>query len=338
MKKHDLDPALVAAHQALFKTQFQLQSRLLNFLEQVDALDIIHDAWDEFNFYENVPFDPEDAQSALHFFPWALFYWRREIPERELEAAREQLAQGGADLPKAIDDEDDEDDWLAEIEAMSDEQIDEILADTLDDELDDDWDDRLDGEFDEAEDEPQVVLPPIATMILNSVRGADGPDSEAMDLALSDQACQLIEAGAQAPYSFFKVVHRGPASFVTLQDMIVPNEVQAYAPVLFDTLEKGDVIYGQVLTVDDMHLLSGVAPLVLPPIVHEAVHQASQQIEQMVPSMAEEWRYDLEFEMRSLYQSLVAQIEELGGGQGGRGGDDGDEDDDGDSAEPIKIH
>lgn len=299
--KSELDPATVAAHEELFETQITLLSRLLDYIEEAGELQILDEAWDEFNLYEDIPMDPEDPEPALHFFPWALFYWRRDVSETELEAARDELLAGDADLLEDdLGGDDDDDNWLEEIEALSEEEIDEILADSLDD----------DEEFDD-EDEPHITLPPIATMFMNSVDGADGADSPAASLKLTVKERQFIEAAALAPYSFFKVNAVGPGPFVMLEDLIVPDQKSVYAQVLVDMLEDGDVIYGQVVSVDGVHVLCGVAPAVLPEFVQDALADARSRIAPIVKELGEDWHLELEFEMRSLYQMLISDLQEL---------------------------
>lgn len=312
MNKNVIDPVIVKSHQALFQTQLELQSRLLDYMEQVGVSEMLDEAWDEFNLYENVPMDPEDPEPPLHFFPWALFYWRSEVSEQDLQVASDEVLEGDHDLfddAKDSGDEDDDDNWLEEIEALSEEEIDEIIADAFDDEADDQWDDTFDDDDDDDDDDDlYVTLPPIATLFLNAVDGADGPDSPAANLPLSTTERQLIESAGQSPYSFFKVTAIGPDSFVTLQDMVVPAEVQAYAPAISDVVEDGEVIYGQVVTVGDVHLLFSVAPTVLPALVSAALDDARDRLQEVIVELGEDWRFELEFEMRSLYQSLVTQL------------------------------
>lgn len=328
MNKDVIDPVILKSHQTLLETQLELQSRLLDYMDQVGVTEMLNEAWDEFNLYENVPMDPEDPEPPLHFFPWALFYWRSEVSKQDLQAASDELLEGDHDLLEDAKDSGDEDDdnWLEEIEALSDEEIDEIIADAFDDEEDDQLDDEFDDEFDDDDDDDlYVTLPPIATLFLNAVDGADGPDSPAANLPLSTTERQLIESAGQSPYSFFKVAAIGPDSFVTLQDMVVPAEVQAYAPAISDVVEDGDVIYGQVVTVGDVHLLFSVAPTVLPALVSAALDDARDRLEEVIVELGEDWRFELEFEMRSLYQSLVTQLY-------------GPEDDGSEDQGPLNIH
>lgn len=317
MKNPTPDHETVAKHEELFETQMSLQSRMLEYIEKTGGFDVFEEAWDEFNLYEDKPMDVDDLEPALHFFPWALFYWRRDVPERLLQEAIDAMRLGDVQShdSKAIgnqDDDKDDDNWLQEIEALSDQEIDEILSGTEDDEYDDDdFLDEDDLDDDEDEEEPYIALPPIAVMFINSADGADGPDSQAASVGLTVKDRRFIEAAAQAPYSFFKVAAVGPGSFVTLQDMIVPAQMQVYGEDLVDMLEEDDVIYGQVVAVDSAHLLCGMAPAVLPPIVHEPIEEARMRLEELRAEMGEDWRHELEFEMRALFQSLVTQLQEL---------------------------
>ncbi|UOD50035.1 hypothetical protein [Orrella daihaiensis] len=313
--KSQLDPASVAAHEELFDTQVTLQSRLLDYIEQVGELQILDEAWDEFNLYESITMDLEDPEPALHFFPWALFYWRRDVSESALEAGLEEMLAGVKDFPENELDDSDHNSFK-EIEVLSNEDIDEILSDSLDD----------DEMANEDEDEPQIALPPIAIMFMNSVDGADGPDSPAANLVLSVKERQFIEAAAQAPYSFFKVNAVGPGPFVILEDLIVPQKRQVYAQVLVDMLEEGDVIYAQVVSANDMHLLCGVAPAVLPEFVQEAVADAHSRIAPIINELGESWHLELDFEMRALYQMLISDLQAL------------EDDEDGNDSESFKAH
>ena len=312
------DPTTQALHEALFETQISLQTRLLDYIEEADEFHVLDEAWEEFTNFDNREMDPEDPEPVLHFFPWALFYWRRDVPEDVLEQAREELLAGALATPDS-ELQNDDDNWLEEIEALDDEAIDEILSDELDD----------DNEFED--DESYVSLPPIATMFMNSVDGADGADSKAVDQTLTVRDREFIEAAGKAPYSFFKVKAVGPGAFVTLEDVIVPAQMSVYAPALVDISEEDDVVYAQVVSLDGAHVLCGVAPAVLPGVVEEALSEARDRLQELIDQLGEDWRYEVEFEMRALYHQMVASL------QGQLDDDEGDDDEGGQDTNPRPI-
>ena len=322
------DAATIAQHEKLFETQLNLQSRLLDHIEQEDAFEVLDDAWAEFNLYNNVPMDPEDPEPALHFFPWVLFYWRRDVSD-------DALAHDAGLIDEIDGDEDDDENWLEEIESLSDDQIAEILSDALEGDAEaEDLAAALEGadEYDSDDDgDVHGTFPPLATLYMNSIDGADGADSPLVGQKLSVIERQFIEAAADAPYSFYKVTEIGPGPFVTLEDLIVPATKRVYAQVLVDMLENNDVIYGQVVTVDDASILCGVAPAVMPEFVEDAVAQARERIESLVADMDEDWRHDMEFELRGLYQEFVAELQEASG-------DDDTDELGGDNGEPLIKH
>ena len=270
--KPELTPADIARHEEVFETQVNLQSRLLDFLEQEDEFQVLDEAWDEFNLYEDIPMNPEEPEPVLHFFPWALFYWRRDVEEDFLDAARDET----------VDDD-----------------IESLISDLSED------------------DASYVTLPPIAQMFMNSVDGADGPDGPAAGQTLTVNERQYIDAAARSPYSFFKVQAVGPGPFVTLEDLIEPDQKRVYAQALVDMLEDDDVIYAQIVSIDDTHILSGVAPAVLPGFAQEAIAQARARIEAMIPEMGEDWRYEIEYELRAFYQKLISDLQDTGDDEDG---------------------
>lgn len=298
-----------ALHEELFETQIRLQTRLLDYIEQSDAFDMLDEAWEEFTNYEPREMDPEDPEPVLHFFPWALFYWRRDVPQEALDEAREQLL--GDDVG---------DQNLDPIDELDEETIEEVLSQTLDD-----GSDELFEEDDDDDDVDYVALPPIAVMFMNSVDGADGPDSPAAGQVLTASEREFIEAASQAPFSFFKVTAVGPGAFVTLEDLIVPSEVKVYAPALVDMSEEDDILYGQVVSKSGAHLLSAVGPAVLPGILEASLDEAREQLEGLVPDLGDDWRYELEFEMRGLYHQMVQGLQDALD----------DNEPDGDGIEPI---
>lgn len=273
------DAAIQAQHEELFETQIGLQTRLIDYIEQVDEFQVLDEAWEEFINYEPRDMDPEDPEPVLHFFPWALFYWRRDVPQDELEAARDEMLGLDGDAPEA-------DKMAQAIAELADED------DTQGDDVD------------------YTSLPSIAVMFMNSVDGADGPDSEALEQTLNPLERQFIEAASQAPYSFFKVSAVGPGAFVTIEDLIVPKQTTVYAPALVDMSEEDDIIYAQVVSLGDANLMVGVAPAVLPPVVQEPIEQVRERIEALVPEIGEDWRYELEFELRALYHQMVENLQE----------------------------
>ena len=319
------DSAAQALHEDLFETQISLQTRLLDYIEQADEFHVLDEAWEEFTNYDQREMDPEDPEPVLHFFPWALFYWRRDVPESQLEAARGELLDEDTDID-ALDDEveDNDQNWPDDLD---DEAIDKVLSEVFGDSAEDGVDlddDELDDGLDD--DENYITLPPIAMMFMNSVDGADGPESRALEQTLTPRDRAFIEAASTAPYSFFKVLAVGPGAFVTLEDLMVSNVVNVYAPALVDTSEVDDIIYAQVVSLENANLLCGVAPAVLPVVVEEPLAEARARIEELVQELGDDWRYDLEFELRALYQQMVdsmqQQMDEDGeGGEGGEGGD-----------------
>lgn len=330
------DSAAQALHEDLFETQIRLQTRLLDYIEQADEFHVLDEAWEEFTNYDQREMDPEDPEPVLHFFPWALFYWRRDVPETELEAARDELLDDDPDTDTLDNEvEDNDQDWPDDLD---DEAIDKVLSEVLGDgpdgkdssegdvELEDDeFDDGLD------DDENYIALPPIAVMFMNSVDGADGPESRALEQTLTPRDRSFIEAAATAPYSFFKVLAVGPGAFVTLEDLMVPNEVAVYAPALVDTSEVDDIIYAQVVSLENANLLCGVAPAVLPVVVEEPLAEARERIEELVQKLGDDWRYELEFELRALYQQMVDSLQQ-------QIDEDGEDSVDGDASTPPTKH
>ena len=319
------DPTTQALHEALFETQISLQTRLLDYIEEADEFHVLDEAWEEFTNFDNREMDPEDPEPVLHFFPWALFYWRRDVLEDALEQAREELLAGALATPES-ELEDDDDNWLEEIEALDDEAIDEILSDELDD----------DGEL--GDEDSYVSMPPIATMFMNSVDGADGAGSKAVGQTLTVRDREFIEAAGKAPYSFFKVSAVGPGAFVTLEDVIVPAQMSVYAPALVDMAEEGDVVYAQVVSLDGAHVLCGVAPAVLPSVVEDALNEARDRLQELVDEIGEDWRYEVEFEMRALYHQMVASLQGHLDGDEYDEGDDNEDDNEDDNPKPIITH
>jgi len=320
------DAATQALHEDLFETQISLQTRLLDYIEQADEFHVLDEAWEEFTNYDEREMDPEDPEPVLHFFPWALFYWRRDVPEDDLQAARDELLDSDTDtLSDDLDDNDE--DWLDDLDDLDDDAIDDVLLEVFKEGADSDIvDDAEDAEDDQA----YIELPPIAMMFMNSVDGADGPDSRAIEQTLTPREREFIEAAASAPYSFFKVQSVGPGAFVTLEDLMVPHVVTVYAPALVDMAEVNDIIYAQVVSLANAHLLCGVAPAVLPEVVQEPLIEARTRIEALLPELGEDWRYELEFELRALYQQMVDSLQEQFDND-----DDGGEDDGGFAKPPI---
>ena len=310
------DAATQALHEDLFETQISLQTRLLDYIEQADEFHVLDEAWEEFTNYDERELDPEDPEPVLHFFPWALFYWRRDVPEDDLQAARDELLDSDTDT--LSDDLDDLDD----LDSLDDDAIDDVLLEVFKEDADSDIGD------DAEDDQTYIELPPIAMMFMNSVDGADGPDSRAIEQTLTPREREFIEAAASAPYSFFKVQSVGPGAFVTLEDLMVPHVATVYAPALVDMAEADDIIYGQVVSLAHAHLLCGVAPAVLPEVVQEPLIEARTRIEALLPELGEDWRYELDFELRALYQQMVDSLQEQFD----------DEDDDGGLGKPTMTH
>ena len=76
---------------------------------------------------------------------------------------------------------------------------------------------------------------------------------------------RFIEEACSQPFSFFIVRDVTPGARMSIRDLLSKREFEVYERRASQELEKGSIIFSQVVTLDGNSILLGVAPYVIPP-------------------------------------------------------------------------
>ncbi|MCD8516879.1 MAG: hypothetical protein LRY61_06370 [Burkholderiaceae bacterium] len=269
-------PSPQDAGEALTNEFGLLMIRLIEFVTDDLSPNTLNAAWLDFNHGADPEMDPESSEVLGFFFPWMLLNWCAEIPESVVE-------RFGSDTDQANDSK-------------------ESLVKSLEQDLGQDADGTV-GE------EPVVVFPPVAQMFLACIDGLDDPDGKYQNQTVSDTERSLIEQAMMAPYTFFQVKEK-IGKYVKLKDLLVPAEHYVFSPNLVDDLESGSVIYGQVVTVRGVSIVTSIAPLMLSPDIVEPLSHVREKMMDMLPELGSDWRHAMAEEIRGLYRSMAGDFEQ----------------------------
>lgn len=254
-----------------------LMARLLEFVNDDLSPYAINAAWLDFNNGEDSEMDPESPEVLDFFFPWMLLNWSAELPERIVKQFRS--THNGLDVSK---------DTLARFYRHLDAEQ------------------SSDGAFDDGllGDEPVVVIPPVGQMFLACIDGLDDADAKYASQTVSEGERSLIEQAGMAPYSFFQVKET-VGSYVKLKDLLVPADHFVFAPHLTDSLERGGVFYGQVVSVKGVAIVISIAPVMLSADTTEPLSHVRDRVMEMVPGLGSDWRHAMAGQLRGLYRSMA---------------------------------
>jgi hypothetical protein len=156
-------------------------------------------------------------------------------------------------------------------------------------------------------DESTLKLAPMADMFLDAINGRGDHSRKYVNYKLTPTERSLIKELGQSPYSFFQVKEITDNKHVKVTDLIVERHETVFMPEFAEELSEGCIIYGQVICVDDIAILPSVAPMIFFENIALALGRLQQQVTELVPELGENWRREMDHEIRGLYRELIEQ-------------------------------
>lgn len=259
------DPDL--AKHKLYETYALLFGRVSDYLHDDLPPEFAALAWEQFHLGDPPEMDPESSEMIEFFLPWALFYWRPELPYPDQTFGEEPANEKPAN-----------------------------------------------DEFEEADaDQKMLQLSPLAEMFLDAVDGRSDQSGKYRHHKVTPVERSLISELTQSPYSFFQVKEIVDNKYVTVTDLLVERDETVFMPEFAEELSVGLIIYGQVITVDGITILPSVAPMIFFEDIAPALGRMQQKVTELMPELGENWRLEMDDEIRGLYYALA---EPMGGGEG----------------------
>ena len=82
---------------------------------------------------------------------------------------------------------------------------------------------------------------------------------------LDDYTRRFIQTACAEPYSFFVVTEVTPNQSLKLKDLLLEREATVSERLATQALSPGDILYTRILSIDDITVMFGCAPTIVPP-------------------------------------------------------------------------
>ena len=129
------------------------------------------------------------------------------------------------------------------------------------------------------------------------------------DDQLSSTERSFLTSGSISPLTFYAVQHVIPGREIALHDVMTGRDVVVRERSATETVRPGAVLFTRVVTVDDLSIMSGCAPLVIPPEWHLGLLDLRQRLTTGKGRMLTvEAVRDLALELRDLYFDIEDEV------------------------------
>lgn len=121
---------------------------------------------------------------------------------------------------------------------------------------------------------------------------------------------RYLEACLRTPFSFHEIIRSDRGHGFRTRDVITGEEQEVLERSASATMEPGDILYGQLVSIDGIVLLEACSPYVLPPeekipLIEFRERIASGPTRDLLPhDLLREW----EIELRELYLDAIASV------------------------------
>ena len=174
-------------------------------------------------------------------------------------------------------------------------------------------------EYEEAEEFASFFLPWFVYEFvcdpLDPDRPANRPDQSLASLFLLRHADRLspterafLVSAAASPLSFYAVTGAVPGRELALHDILTGTDVIVRERNATSAVRPGALLFTRVVTVDDMSIMSGCAPLLLPPEWHLSILDFRDHFAGKGKLLTRDAVRELDIELRDLYFDIDDQI------------------------------
>ena len=150
---------------------------------------------------------------------------------------------------------------------------------------------------------------------LDPDRPAGAPDESIASLFLRRRADRLspverafLASAAASPLSFYAVSRIVPGHELALHDILTGSDIVVKERNLTAAVQPGALLFTRVVTVDDTSIMSGSAPLLLPPQWHLPILDFRDEFAGKGKLLTRDAVRDLDIELRQLYFDIDDQI------------------------------
>jgi hypothetical protein len=119
---------------------------------------------------------------------------------------------------------------------------------------------------------------------------------------------EYLESCLDSPLSFYEIAHCEPGRSMRLRDVLTGEEHEVLERSASQTLQAGDLLFGQVAGAQGVNLLEACGPLIIPPIHKVQVIDLRQQMEQAPRVEPRQRAREYAAELRNLYLDLADEL------------------------------
>lgn len=121
-------------------------------------------------------------------------------------------------------------------------------------------------------------------------------------------AVRYLTACCDSAFSFLDLVNVRPGVGLTVRDSLTGWEGSVIERTASQTLRKGDIIFAKVVSVDDVNIFDGCAPISFPPREKPAVIELRKKMRKANPSVTVEVLKDYRLEMLEVYHEIADRL------------------------------
>jgi len=119
---------------------------------------------------------------------------------------------------------------------------------------------------------------------------------------------RFIEEICCQPYSFFVVTDIDPGEGMTLRDLFLGRAVYVHERQATTNLNKGEIIYSRIISMDGDSIMVGCAPTIIPPTYLHDFIDVRENFEDRIGRIDREFLLDYDVELRTIYYDIREEL------------------------------
>ena len=119
---------------------------------------------------------------------------------------------------------------------------------------------------------------------------------------------RFLMAANRSPYSFHEIISTDVGHTVTIRDVLTGRKVLVQERLGSESMQKGDIIFGRAVLVDDVGMFLGLSPFKIPPGVKPEVIRLRRHFSSGGGMLSAQDLYEWDLEIRGLYWALDQRL------------------------------
>lgn len=132
-----------------------------------------------------------------------------------------------------------------------------------------------------------------------------------MDHRLPILQRRFIDEACQQPFSFFVVTDINPGTSVTLHDLFWSRELEVFEQKASTLLSRGNILYTQVLPMDNVAIFLGCAPLAIPDAYQVRLIEVRDTMAEKLGSIDRDALFSMESQLRACYFDIRNEMQKM---------------------------